>query len=98
MPAGRQVATAVQFTLRIAYPLVGRRVPSCATRWTGRPAGANRGARALLRRLIRGFQPFGTAGDPAQAGLADLELPAEIFRARIRAAQLISTSRWRMSR
>ena len=27
MPAERQVATAVQFTLRIAFPLAGERVP-----------------------------------------------------------------------
>ena len=38
MPAARQVATAVQLTVRIAYPLAGERIPGAA-RGAGR-AGA----------------------------------------------------------
>ena len=60
MPAARQVATAVQFTLRIAYPLAGERVPgaagaagragaACAD---GGGAGASRGG--WTRRRSRG--------------------------------------------
>ncbi|MER2507773.1 MAG: DUF1993 family protein [Amaricoccus sp.] len=81
MPVARQVATATQFTLRIAYPLVGRRVPELRDAMDGPGLHARiAGARALLEAL--GPEEFTHSGRRvirAQAGLADLELPAEMF-------------------
>lgn len=81
MPAARQVATAVQFTLRITYPLVGQRVPELRDPLDGPGLRARiEGARVLLRALDPGdFTHSGRRVIRAQAGLADLELPAEAF-------------------
>ena len=81
LPAMRQVATAAQFTLRIAYPLAGERVPEVR---------APLDAAGLLERLAR-TRDLLRALDPAafadastrvvreQAGFAVLELPGEAY-------------------
>jgi len=81
MPVARQVATAAQFTLRIAYPLVGRRVPELRDAMDGPGLQARIvGARTLLEALEpEEFIHSGRRMIRAQAGLADLELPAEAF-------------------
>lgn len=81
MPVARQVATAVQFTLRIAYPLVGKRVPELRDPMDAAGLRARiLGARALLEALDpEDFTHSGRRVVRAQAGLADLELPAEEF-------------------
>lgn len=81
MPAARQVATAAQFTLRIAYPLAGERVPELRDPLDGPGLTARiRGTQALLSAL----RPEAFAGAAervirAQAGFADLELPGEAY-------------------
>ena len=81
MPVARQVATTAQFTLRIAYPLVGRRVPELRDAMDGPGLRARiAGAAALLEALApEDFTHSGRRMIRAQAGLADLELPAEVF-------------------
>jgi hypothetical protein len=81
MPAARQVATAVQFTLRIAFPLAGRRVPETPG---PRDAAGLRARIAAARALLAGLDPAAFAGAEArlvraQAGFADLELDGEAF-------------------
>jgi hypothetical protein len=81
LPAGQQVATAAQFTLRTAYPLAGRRAPEVrgaldADGLLARIADT----RALLAELPPG--DFDGAEERLvrfQAGFADLELPGEAF-------------------
>jgi hypothetical protein len=82
LPAGRQVATAAQFTLRIAFPLAGARAPELRDPLdTVAGLGARlAGSRALLDEL----DPVAFAGAEtrmvrAQAGFADLEMPGEAF-------------------
>jgi hypothetical protein len=80
-PAGQQIATAVQFTLRIAYPLAGRRVPELREPMDlGGLRARIEGAKALLAAL----DPAEFTGAEVrvvrfQAGFADLELPGEDF-------------------
>jgi hypothetical protein len=81
LPAGEQVATAVQFTLRIAFPLAGRRVPETPG---PRDAAGLRARIAAARALLAGLDPAAFAGAEArlvraQAGFADLELGGEAF-------------------
>ncbi len=81
LPAGRQVATAAQFTLRIAYPLAGRRVPEVR----GGLDAAGLGSRlAETRALLAALPPGDFAGAEGrlvrfQAGFADLEQDGEAF-------------------
>ena len=81
MPAARQVATAVQFTLRIAYPLAGERVPEVRDPLDGPGLIARiRETQALLAALRpEAFADAGRRVIRAQAGFADLELPGEAF-------------------
>lgn len=81
MPAARQVATAIQFTLRIAHPLAGRRVPELRGPLDGpglvaRVAAARRHLAALPPGAFHGAE---TRIVRAQAGLAHLELPGEAY-------------------
>lgn len=81
LPIVRQVATTAQFTLRIAYPLAGERVPEVRA-----PLDA-----AGLRERIETTRALLHALDPAafadaatrvvreQAGFAVLDLPGEVF-------------------
>lgn len=81
MTAARQVATVTHFTLRISYPLVGKRYPEL------RDPMDLAGLRARIagtRELLLALDPeeFAHSGRRivrAQAGLAHLELPAEAF-------------------
>jgi hypothetical protein len=81
LPAGQQVATAAQFTLRTAYPLAGRRAPEVrgaldADGLLARIADT----RALLAELPPGdFDGTEERLVRFQAGFADLELPGEAF-------------------
>lgn len=81
LPAGRQVATAVQFTLRIAFPLAGERVPE--VRAPIDPGGLLEriaASRALLGALEPGaFAEAATRVVREQAGFAVLELPGEAY-------------------
>ena len=82
LPAGRQVATAAQFTLRIAFPLAGERTPEVRD-----PLDSMAGLRARIagsRALLAGLDPAAFEGAEtrmvrAQAGFADLEMPGEAF-------------------
>ncbi len=81
MPAGQQVATAAQFTLRIAFPLIGERVPEPRG---GFDRDGLRGRLGGARDLLRGLAPEAFAGAEeriirAQAGFADLTLTGEAF-------------------
>jgi hypothetical protein len=81
MPAERQVATAVQFTLRIAFPLAGERVPEL--RGPLDPAGL-RARMAAAREHLQGLDPKSflaaeTRVVTVQAGFAVLELPGEAY-------------------
>jgi hypothetical protein len=80
-PAGQQLATAVQFTLRIAYPLAGRRVPELREPMDAAGLRARiEGAKALLAALDPGeFTGAEARVVRFQAGFADLELPGEDF-------------------
>ncbi len=81
LPASRQIATAVQFTLRAAFPLIGRRPPELrdgldAAGLVARIGGA--------RELLAGLPPADFAGAEArrvraQAGFAELDLDGEAF-------------------
>lgn len=81
LTADRQVATAVGFTLRIAFPLAGERIPELRGR-LDRP-----GLRARIveaRTLLAGLEPAAFEGAEArvvtaQAGFAVLELPGDAF-------------------
>ncbi len=81
LPFSQQVATAMQLTLRIAFPLAGERVPEL--RGTFDAAGL-RGRAAAAREHLEGLDPAAFAGAEtriitAQAGFAVLELPGEAF-------------------
>jgi uncharacterized protein len=81
LTAAKQVATAQQFTLRIAYPLAGLRVPELRGALDG-PGLQERGqaAQDLLAALDpAAFAGAGTRIVTAQAGFAMLELPGEAF-------------------
>lgn len=81
MSAARQVATAAQFTLRIACPLAGQRVVE--------PAGGMDGAGlrdrlAATGAVLRGFDPAAFAGAETRlcrtvAGFAEVALPGTDF-------------------
>jgi hypothetical protein len=81
LSADRQVATAVQFTLRVAYPLAGEKVPELR----GPLDAAGLRARiAEARGLLGGLEPAAFAGAEArvvtaQAGFAMLDLAGEAF-------------------
>lgn len=81
LPAGQQVATAAQFTLRIAYPLAGRRAPEVR----GALDAAGLVARiAETRSLLAALPPGDFDGAERrrirfQAGFADLEHAGEAF-------------------
>ncbi len=81
LSADRQVATAVGFTLRTAFPLAGARVPELR----GPLDGPGLQARiAEARALLRGLDPTAFEGAEtrvitAQAGFAVLDLPGEAF-------------------
>ena len=81
MPAVRQVATAVHFTLRIAFPLAGQRAPELR----GALDGPGLHARIeMARGHLRGLDPQAFAGAEVrvvtdQAGFAVLELPGEAY-------------------
>lgn len=81
LPAARQVATAVQFTLRIAYPLAGQRVPEVrAPLDAGGLIERIAATRALLRALDPdAFIDAGTRIVRDQAGFAVLDLPGEAY-------------------
>jgi hypothetical protein len=81
MPVARQMATAAQFTLRVAFPLIGKRPPELRDPMDGPGLLARiEGARALLRGLDpEDFTHSGRRVIRAQAGIAHLELPAEQF-------------------
>jgi uncharacterized protein len=80
-PLCQQVATAVQFTLRIACPLAGQRAPELR----GALDGPGLKARiAAARAHLAALTPAAFAGAEAlvirtQAGFADLELGGEAF-------------------
>jgi hypothetical protein len=80
-PLRQQVATAVQFTLRIACPLAGRRAPELR----GALDGPGLMARiAAAREHLAALPPEAFAGAEAlvirtQAGFADLDLGAEAY-------------------
>lgn len=81
MPAARQLATAMQFTLRIAHPLAGRRPPELRGPLDGpgllaRAAAARRHLAALPAKAFAGAE---TRIVRAQAGFAQLELPGEAY-------------------
>jgi hypothetical protein len=81
MPVERHVATAVQFTLRIAFPLAGERIPEL--RGPLDLAGL-RGRLAAARTHLGGLDPAAFAGAEArtvttQAGFAVIELPGEAY-------------------
>lgn len=81
LPAVRQVATAVQFTLRIAYPLAGQRVPEVrAPLDAGGLIERIEATRALLRALDpAAFADAGSRMVREQAGFAMLDLPGEAY-------------------
>lgn len=81
LPVVRQVATALQFTLRIAYPLAGERVPEVRA-----PLDAAGLAQRIeaTRALLRALDPAAFAGAETrivteQAGFAVLDLPGDAF-------------------
>lgn len=81
LTAARQVATAVQFTLRIAYPLAGERVPE--VRAPIDAAGLFERI-AATRALLTALDPAAFAGADTrtvreQAGFAVLDLPGEVY-------------------
>ncbi len=81
LSADRQVATAVQFTLRVAYPLAQQRIPEL------RGALDAPGLKARIaeaQRLLAGLEPGAFEGAEArtvtaQAGFAVLDLAGEAF-------------------
>ncbi|MFT3973659.1 MAG: DUF1993 family protein [Amaricoccus sp.] len=81
LPVVRQVATAVQFTLRIAYPLAGERVPEVrAPLDAGGLIERIEATRALLRALDpAAFDGAETRPVREQAGFAVLDLTGEAY-------------------
>lgn len=80
-PAGRQVATCVQFMLRTAFPLAELRVPELRGGFDG-PGLLGRIAEA--RSLLEGLDPAAFAGAEdrptrGQAGFATVDLPGTAF-------------------
>jgi len=80
-PAAQQVATAVQFTLRVAFPLAGRRPPELRGALDAEGLRARIAeARELLAALPpEAFEGAETRAVRANAGFAVLELPGEAF-------------------
>jgi hypothetical protein len=81
LTAARQVATAVQFTVRIACPLAGERVPELRGPLD---APGLRARIAAAREVLEALDPAAFAGAEArivtaQAGFAVLDLPGETF-------------------
>ena len=81
LSADRQVATAVQFTLRVAFPLAGERVPELRG---ALDAAGLRSRIAEAKALLAALAPAAFAGAEArvvtaQAGFAVLDLPGEAF-------------------
>lgn len=81
LPAGQQIATAVQFMLRIAFPLAGRRVPEPRA---GLDIAGLRARVRETRMLLGSLSPRefeGAEARPirAQAGFAEIDLPGEAF-------------------
>jgi uncharacterized protein len=81
LPAGQQVATTVQFTLRIAFALAERRAPELRD---GLDAAGLMARVAAARELLAGLPAEAFAGAEgrlvrAQAGFAALEMPGEAF-------------------
>jgi hypothetical protein len=81
LTAGRQVATAVQLTLRIACPLAGERIPELRGPLD---APGIRARIAAARAVLEALDPEAFAGAEArvvtaQAGFAVLDLPGEAF-------------------
>jgi hypothetical protein len=81
MPVARQVATAIQFTLRIAHPLAGRKPPELRGPLDGpgllaRVAAARRHLAALPPQAFQGAEVRVVR---AQAGFAHLELAGEAY-------------------
>jgi uncharacterized protein len=77
LPAARQAATTAQFTLRIAWPLAGRRAPELRG---GFDAEGLAGRLAAARERLAELPPADFAGAETrlvrfQAGFADIELP-----------------------
>lgn len=81
MPAGAQVATALGYTVRVAFPLAGLALPEL-------PGGASvpalEGRLAAARALVGGIDPGAFDGAAARvirhrAGFADLAQPGEAF-------------------
>lgn len=81
LTAARQVATTAQFTLRIAWPLAGRRPPELRG---GFDAAGLAGRLAEARERLAELDPAAFEGAESrlvrfQAGFADLELPGLAF-------------------
>lgn len=81
MAAAQQVATAAQFTLRIAFPLSGARPPEVRG---GFDLDGLQGRIAETRALLAGLSPEAFVGAETrivrgQAGFATLDLPGEAF-------------------
>ena len=81
MPAARQVATTIQFTLRIAHPLAGKRPPELRGPLDGpgliaRVAAARKHLTALPPKAFEGAEGRVVR---AQAGFAQLELTGEAY-------------------
>jgi hypothetical protein len=81
MPAGAQVATAIGYTVRVAFPLAGLPVPELPG---GASAAALEARVAAARALVGGIEPTAFDGVAARvvrhrAGFADLAQPGEAF-------------------
>jgi hypothetical protein len=81
MPAGAQIATAVGFTVRVAFPLAGMAVPELPG---GASADALRERVSAARALVGGIDPGAFAGAEERvirhrAGFAELAQPGEAF-------------------
>lgn len=81
LPAARQAATAAQFTVRIAWPLAGRRPPELRGSFDAAGLG---GRLAAARENLEALDPGEFAGAETrlvrfQAGLADLELDGHAY-------------------
>lgn len=81
LPVARQVATAAHFTLRIAYPLAGARVPELRGRLDAPGLHDRLGA---ARVALSALDPAAFAGAEArivraQAGFAMLDLPGDTY-------------------
>ena len=81
LPAARQAASMAQFTLRVAWPLAGRRPPELRG---GFDAAGLAARLAAARERLAELPPEDFAGAEArlvrfQAGFADLELPGAAY-------------------